>query len=157
LKLFIFYFYWISLIISELALSVSTFNKITCPKSKVISQKLHYSSWISVLFLFKCVQILNGCVESLLGQFAGKFWRAHDFIIENRVVQGKTQSNWMSSLEFLGFFLCLFIRILCAIDNWFSFITLLEFTKISIIISFHLVEEHDGLWVGRVIEEFRLK
>jgi len=140
-----------------LSLSISTFNKITGPKSKVISQKLHYGSWISVFFFFKCVQILDCSVESLLGQFASEFWRAHNFIIENGIVQGKTQSNWMCSLEFLGFFLCLFIRILCAIDNWFSFVTLLEFTKISIIISFHLVEENDGLWVGRVIEEFSLE
>ena len=152
-----FFFHWISHIVSELTLSVSSFNKIACPESQVISQKLHYGSWVSVLLFFKCIQILNCCVESLLGQFTCKFWRAHNFIIENRVVQGESKSNWMGCLELLSFFLSLFIRILCAIDNCLSLFSLLEFTKISIIISFHLVEEHDGLWVGRVIEKFRLK
>ena len=97
---------------------------------------------------------MDGSIECLFGQFACILWWTHNFIIEHWVIKSKSKSNWMSCLQFLCLFLCLLVWVLCTINNWFSLVSLLEFTKISKVITLHLLEEYDGLWVGRSVKKF---
>ena len=58
------------------------------PESQVISDELHDGGGIFVLVLFDLVNISNGIIESLFGNWAGFGWVILDFIEEDGVVKG---------------------------------------------------------------------
>jgi len=46
--------------------------------------------------LCRCIHTSNGIIKSLFGQLAGLVRRVQNLIIENREVQGQTQTDWVS-------------------------------------------------------------
>lgn len=60
---------------------------------QVVSQQLHDQRRVFVAFLAKGVEFSNGIVEGLLGKMTGLIGRVQDLVVEDRKVQGETQSN----------------------------------------------------------------
>jgi len=80
---------------------VTVFFKFGGPEGQVVSDKLHDGCGILVLVLLDLVNVSNGIVEGLFGELAGFAGISHDFIVEDRVVQGKTESDGVGGLEIL--------------------------------------------------------
>ena len=76
-----------------------SFFEFGSPESEVVSDELHDCCGVFVLVLFDLVDIGDGIVEGLLGELAGDSWVVFDFVVEDRVVQGESQSNGVGGLE----------------------------------------------------------
>jgi len=57
-------------------------NKITGPKSEIVSEQLHYSGRVSVLFFLESLQIGDCEVESIFGKLASLIRRVQYFVME---------------------------------------------------------------------------
>lgn len=63
------------------------------PESQVVSQKLHDKGGVLVRLLAQRIQFSDGIIEGLLGEVAGTVGRVEDLVVEDREVQGQTQSD----------------------------------------------------------------
>jgi hypothetical protein len=71
------------------------------PKGQVVSDQLHDSGGILVVFLIDLVNVSDGWVESLLGQLAGLGSVVSDFVEKHWIVQGQSESDWVGSCQLL--------------------------------------------------------
>lgn len=60
---------------------------------QVVTQKLHDQGGILVALLGKGIELGNGIVESGLGKVASLVWGVQDLVVEDREVQGETQTD----------------------------------------------------------------
>ena len=65
---------------------------------------MHDSGRVTVLVLFKSVEICDSIIEGLLGEFACDVRTVQDLIVKDGVIQSKTESNRMC--RFQGLALC---------------------------------------------------
>lgn len=78
--------------------------QVACPQGQVVTQELHNGSRITVLVFFQVVEVGNCIIEGLLRDLASDFWAIQNFVVEDRIIESKAQSNWMRALQLL---LCL--------------------------------------------------
>jgi len=118
------------------------------PQSKVVSDELHNSGRVLVLFLVQMLDVSNSVVESLLGKVAGLGGLVHDFVVEDREVKGKTKSNGVGGLKVLGGNIRgLLVGIEGTVSNTLVSITGSVFGDVSEVITLHLEEENLGFGV----------
>ena len=60
------------------------------PESKVLLQELDDTLGVAEVFLFKFVDLVKSFLESLVGEVAGGLVILHDFVMEDRGIEGKT-------------------------------------------------------------------
>ena len=94
------------------------------------------------MILFDLINISNGIIKGLFGQLTGFAWVVLNLIVEDRVVEGKTESNWVGCFKvFLSFFSGRFVSFMGIISSFIMFSSRGVFRDVSIIISFHFVIE----------------
>ena len=98
-------------------LSAGDFIEIRRPQRQIVTQQLHDGGWVAVLVLLEGVEVGDGIIEGLLSKLAGDVWTVQDLVVEDRVVQGQTQTNWMRRLERLWLRHRLTVAILCFLDD----------------------------------------
>lgn len=131
------------------SLVTTVFLELRGPESKVVSDELHDGSGILVLVLLDLIDVSNGIIEGLLGKLAGFGGIILDFVVEDRVVQGKTKSDGVSSLKVLfGFLSCAFVGIMSVISSFIVISTAGVFRDVSVVISLHFVVEDQSFGVG---------
>ena len=103
---------------------------------QVIPQQLHDQCGILVAFLAQSVELSNRIVESLLGKVASLVGRVEDLVVEDREVEGKAKSDWMSrskvGLSDLSGGLVCFKRL---VGGLLSLLGSGEFGKVTVIIT----------------------
>ena len=107
-----------------------------------------------MLFL-DLVDIGNGIIESFLGKLAGLCWVILDFVVEDRVVEGQTESDGVGGLE-VGFgnaggLLVGFVSTFASSIMGGSGGVL---GNVSVVISLHFVVEDLGFGVGSLADQF---
>ena len=80
----------------------------------------------------------------------------HHFVIEDREIEGKTQSNWIACIQTLRKSISLLITLERPILNSIEFIGSGRFGNVSIVVTNHLLEECLGLVFGSEPETFLL-
>ena len=133
---------------------VAIFFELGGPESEVVPDELHDSGGILVLVLLDLIDVSNGIVEGLLGQLAGFAGVVLDLIVENGVVEGKTEPDGMGGLEIL---LSLLSGALVGIMSVVTSLVVLSsggvFRNVSEVVSLHFVVEDLILGVGGLDEQ----
>ena len=81
------------------SLSSSWFSVVSIrrsPQGEVVTEELHDESAIAVRFLGQGVKFSDGIIECLLSQMACAIWRVQDLVVEDREIEGKTQTDRVS-------------------------------------------------------------
>merc|ERR1712217_178933 len=94
------------------------------PQRQVITQELHDEGGIFVGILRNVVKLRNGIFERSTCHFTSFVWVAQNFILENRVVQGEAQTDWMRDCQV---FFCRFA---------FS-VTIRELSDVTVVVGLH--------------------
>lgn len=81
---------------------VSVSGDVGGPEGEVITEELHDDGRVLVRVLREVVELGDGIVESLLGELAGLVGGAHDLVMEDREVQGKTKTDGVGGGELLS-------------------------------------------------------
>merc|ERR1719203_2526914 len=104
-------------------------------------------SGILVFAAIKRVEFCYRCVKSLFGKFTRFVLTRQDFVVENRKVEGESQFNWVGCFEGFRSGPSLFVRRFgFSCGRIISTTTSgLYFSKVSQVVSFHLVVEHLSL------------
>jgi len=118
------------------------------PKGKILLKKLDDGFSISEGFLIYIVDLFKSIRQSLFSKFTGLLVVVHNFIVEHREVQGKSQSNWVAGIQSLGSSLSLCVVFKSTIFDSVKLITLSALGNISVVVTDHLVEEGFGLISG---------
>jgi hypothetical protein len=127
---------------SNLSFVVSIFLEFWSPESQVVSDQLHDRGGILVLIFFDLIDVSNRIIKGLLGNLAGFARVILDFVEENWVVQGQTQSNWMGGLQVLFTFIGgSLVGLIGFISGLFIGLSTGVFRNVSEIVTLHLVEE----------------
>ena len=63
---------------------------------QVISQQLHDQCGVLVALLAQCVKLGDGIIKCLLGKMTSLIWRVENLVIEDREIEGKTETDGMS-------------------------------------------------------------
>lgn len=110
--------------------------QVRCPECKVIPEELHNEGGVLVAFLAEGIQFGNGIIECLLGKMASTVGRVENFVVEDRKVQGKTKSDWVSSSKLN---LCDFSSTLvCFVSRCGSLLSVFtsgEFCKVTVVVT----------------------
>jgi hypothetical protein len=146
----------VSLILGILRAIIPIVGLVGCPQSKVISQELHDKSGVLVRFLVQCVELGNGIIESLLRNLASLVRRIENLVVEDREVEGQSQSDRMRWWKIRGGNSTgSLVGIEGGSARLLADITSLELREITVVVSLHFVVEDLGL-LGSGVGDQRL-
>jgi len=107
-----------------------------------------------VLVFLNLIDISNSIIEGLFGQLAGLAWVVFNLIVEDGIVEGKTESDWMSGLKgSLSIFSGKLVSLMSLICGFVVFSPGGVFGHISVIVSLDFVVEDPSFSVSRFNEE----
>jgi hypothetical protein len=124
---------------------------------KVLLEKFNDGFGISEGFFIDIINFLKSLRKGSFSKGACLRVVVHNFVVENREVKSKSKSDWMSSLQFFSLVLRLLIGVLGIIDNSLSLFSCQKFSKVSEIVTLHLQEKHNGLWMLGVGNQMIIK
>ena len=85
------------------------FNSILCilffPKGEVLLEKLDDGLSVSESFLIDVINLLKSLGEGGLSELASFLVIVHDLVVEDRLVEGKTESGGVAGVQGIGVFL----------------------------------------------------
>lgn len=103
---------------------------------QVVSQQLHDQCGILVALLTESVELSNSIIEGLLGKMACLVRCVEDLIVEDRKVEGKTKTDWMSGCEVsLGDFGGGFVGLKRFVCRLLAFVGSSELGKVSVVVT----------------------
>ena len=123
------------------------FIQVTRPKSKIISEKLHDCSRVTILIFFKGIKVCNSVIECLFGELAGNIWTVQYFVVENWIIKGKAKTDRVGALQFCTFINCILVTFLSILNHTLAFFTWSKFTKIAEVVSSHFLVENNSFWL----------
>lgn len=110
--------------------------QVRCPECKVIPEELHNEGGVLVAFFAEGIQFGNGIIECLLGKVASTVGRVENFVVEDRKVQGKTKSDWVSSSKLnLCDFSSTLVSFVSRCGSLLSVFTSGEFCKVTVVVT----------------------
>jgi len=136
-----------NLVVIIVSLSLSL-RKLRGPESKVVSDELHDGGSIFVDILLKLLNVSDGLVEGLLGELASLGGVVHDFIVEDREVKGKSESDGVSGLKVsVGNLRSVGVCLEGIVSGLLMEVSDCVLGNISVVVSLHLEVEDVGLGV----------
>jgi len=127
------------------------------PQGNVVPKKLHDESAVLVGLVRQGLELLNGVIESLLGKLDGIVRGVHDFVVENAEVQSKTKTDGIGGEELLRHFRGSFVGNEGVVSGLLARLTRGRFSKISVVVTLHLVVKDLGLGRGRGLDKALVK
>merc|ERR1712117_221380 len=123
-------------------------RRIGCPKSQIVTQKLHDQRRVLVAILIKGVQLGNGLIKGSLGELASLLGRVEDLVVEDGEVERQTEANRMRGLHLgLSNFKSFLVSLLRIFENSCSSVTHSHLGKVPEVIALHLQIKHLGLGI----------
>merc|ERR1719162_1275164 len=124
-------------------LSIVAVSLVTRPQSQVVTKELHDQCRILVGFFVESVKFRNGIVECLLGNVARFVGCVEDLVVKDGKVKGQTKADGMRWGKVrLGNSTGCLVSIQGGSGGFLSCVSCLEFGKVSVVISLHLVVEY---------------
>ena len=66
------------------------------PESKVLLQELDDALGVAEVFFFEFIDFVESLLKSLVSEVACGLVVLHDFVVEDRRVEGKTELDWIA-------------------------------------------------------------
>jgi len=128
-----------------------TVGLITRPQSEVVSKELHDKGRVLVGFFVEGIELGNGVIKCVLGDRAGLVGSVEDLVVKDGEVEGQSETDGMRGRK-IGVSNSTggLVGIQSRSSGFFSCVTGLEFGKVSVVISLHLVVEYFGFFGCRV-------
>ena len=116
------------------------------PESKVLLQELDDTLGVAEVFLFKFVDLVKSFLESLVGKVAGGLVILHDFVMEDRGVEGKTELDWVawSKSNSVSFF----VSLESLLFDFFELSSLGILSNVTVVVTNHFDKESLGFSVA---------
>ena len=116
------------------------------PESKVLLQELDDTLGVAEVFLFKFVDLVKSFLESLVGEVAGGLVILHDFVMEDRGIEGKTEFDWVAwgKSNTVGFF----VSCESLLFDFFELSSLGILSNVTVVVTNHFDKESLGFSVA---------
>merc|ERR1719183_890162 len=158
---FFFFFFFFFLLLFFLLSSWSGISSvcvvgcsIRCPKSQIVTQKLHDQRRVLVAILVKGVQLSNSLIKGSLGELASLLGRVEDLIVEDGEVERQTEADGMRGLHLgLSNLEGLLVSLLRIFENLRSSVTHSHLGEVPVIISLHLQVKDLGFGIAGLGDE----
>ena len=121
---------------------VSTFF-LFLPESEVFLEEFDDGLGISEVVLTKIVDLVESGLQRFIGQDASFLVVFHDFIVENREVEGQSELDGVAGWEIDG--IGFGVGLECLLFDLLQLVSLGSLGNVSIVISYHLHEKCLGL------------
>jgi hypothetical protein len=106
------------------------------PERKVIPEELHNEGRVLVAFFAEGIQFGNSIIECLLGKVASTVGGVENLVVEDREVQGKTKSDWVSSSKLnLCNFSSTLVCFMSRCSSLLSVFTSSELCKVTVVVT----------------------
>ena len=119
------------------------------PESQVLLQELDYALGVTEIVFLKLVDLVEGFLESFVGELAGGLVVLHDFIVEDREVEGQTELDGVAGWECNN--VCLVVSLERVLLYLFEEVSLGVLGDVAVVVANHLDEEGLGFtfaWLG---------
>jgi len=111
------------------------------PERQVLLQQLDDGLGISKGFLINVINFLEGLRESLLTKGASLLMVVHDLVVEDRVVESETESDWVAWIKALGKLIGLLVAFEGSLLDSLELVLRCGLSNVSVVVSDHLLEE----------------
>jgi len=124
------------------------------PESEVLLEQLNDGLGITEVIFLELIDFVKSLLESLIGELASSLVVLHDFVVEDREVEGKTELDGVArgKLDLVG----LVVSFKSFDLDCFELIGLGVFSDVAVVITDHLDEEGSGLIVAILGEDLRV-
>ena len=122
------------------------------PESQVLLQELDDALGVTEIVFLQLVDLVKGFLESFVGELACGLVVLHDFIMEDREVEGQTELDGVAGWECNN--VCLVVSLERVLLYLFEEVAFGVLGDIAVVVTNHLDEEGLGLTVAALIEDF---
>ena len=120
------------------------------PESQVLLQELDDALGVTEIVFLKLVDLVEGFLESFVGELAGGLVVLHDFIVEDRKVEGQTELDGVAGWECNN--VCLVVSLERVLLYLFEEVSLGVLGDVAVVVANHLHEEGLSLILTVVVQ-----
>jgi len=116
------------------------------PESEVLLEELNDALGVTEVVLLELINLVESILEGLVSEVAGGLVVLHDFVVEDREVEGKSKADGVAGweLDLVGLVVVLEGVLLDALEV----VTLGVLGDVSVVVTNHLDEEGFGLSIA---------
>jgi len=120
------------------------------PESKVFLKQLDDALGVTEIVFLELVDLVEGFLQGVVSELAGLFVVLHNFIVENREVQGQAKLDGVAwgKWDLVG----LFVSVESLLLDIFEKISLCVLGDVAVVVADHLDEEGPGLTLTLLLE-----
>merc|ERR1712029_1135507 len=128
------------------------------PESEVVTQQLHDESGVLVRVLLDVVELRDGILESGARHFASLVWILEHLVLEDGIVECKTETNWVSHCQvLLGNLVSLLVSQASVLGRLGLGVAVTELSDVPVVVGLHLLVEDFGLAGARLWNEVAIQ
>ena len=113
------------------------------PKRQVLLEELDDALGVAELILIERIDLVESLLEGFVGQFASSRVVLHDFVVEDREVEGETELDWVAWWKFNSVGLVVSLESLLL--DTLELLRLGVLGDVAVVVTNHLDEEGSGL------------
>jgi hypothetical protein len=121
------------------------------PEGKVLLEEFDDALGVTEVVFLELVDLVEGLLEGLVGKLAGSLVVLHDFVVEDREVEGKAKLDGVAWGE--GDLVGLLVGTESVLLDGFKEISLGVLGNVTVVVSDHLDEEGLGLFLALLAED----